>query len=81
MTLHLYDKDQNLRWEKERAANTPLALIHNVNFVIKKVENRLDNKYITLIENGTVKKEELNDLVLKYNNVVKEMKIIWEVIK
>ncbi len=81
MTLHLYDKNQNLRWEKERAANTPLALIHNVNFVIKKVENRLDNKYITLIENGTVKKEELNDLVLKYNNVVKEMKIIWEVIK
>ena len=81
MTLWLYDKEQNLKWEKTGAANTPLAIIHNVNFVIKKAEQVLDHKYKSLLEKGAIKKEELGDLVNKYNNVVKEIKIIWEVVK
>ncbi len=81
MTLSLYDKDQNLKWEKAGAANTPLAIIHNVNFVIKKAEQVLDRKYISLLEKNAIKKEELSDLAYKYNNVVKEIKIIWEVVK
>ena len=81
MTLCLYDKDQNLKWEKAGAANTPLAIIHNVNFVIKKAEQVLDRKYISLLEKNAIKKEELSDLAYKYNNVVKEIKIIWEVVK
>tara|TARA_A100001015_G_C14724091_1_gene607123 strand:+ start:69 stop:626 length:558 start_codon:yes stop_codon:yes gene_type:complete len=81
MTLSLYDKDQNLKWERAGAANTPLAIIHNVNFVIKKAEQVLDRKYISLLEKNAIKKEELSDLAYKYNNVVKEIKIIWEVVK
>ena len=81
MTLYLYDKEQNLKWKKAGTANTPLAIIHNVNFVIKKAEQVLDHKYKSLLEKGAIKKEELGDLANKYNNVVKEIKIIWEVVK
>ena len=81
MTLHLYNKEKNLKWEKEGVANTPLALIHNVNFVIKKVQKVLDNKYKSLLEDGTIKIEELDDLAHKYNTVIKEIKITWEVVK
>ena len=33
--LQLFDKDLNFKWEKQNAANTPLAIINNVNFKIK----------------------------------------------
>ena len=42
LCLQLYDKSLNERWEKMNAANTPLALIHGVNFNIK------DVKYVLL---------------------------------
>ena len=34
LLLSLYDKELNLQWTKDGAANSPLALIHNVNFKI-----------------------------------------------
>ena len=44
--LKLYDKNLNKQWEKMNAANTPLALIHGVNFVIKDVNYVLEKNYI-----------------------------------
>ena len=35
-TLALYDKKKNEQWIQDKVANSPLALIHNVNFEIKK---------------------------------------------
>ena len=80
-TLSLYDKELNLKWEKEGAANTPLAIIHNVNFFIKDVQYKLDQKYENLIKENIENKKKLDDYAHKYNNVIKEMKIIWQVIK
>ena len=34
MTLSLYDKELNLHWKKSGSANSPLAMIHDVNFKI-----------------------------------------------
>ena len=81
LTLSLYDKQLNLKWEKDGAANTPLAIINSVNFVIRDVRYKLDEKYENLLKENREKKEKLDDYAHKYNNVIKEIKIIWEVIK
>ena len=50
--LELYNKDLNLEWESKGAANTPLALIHSVNFKIEKVDYKLEENYSNLLKNG-----------------------------
>ena len=79
--LQLYDKNLNEKWEKMNAANTPLALIHGVNFIIKDVNFVLEKNYIKLLENKEIDQNELQECIKKYNNVVKEMKIKWVALK
>ena len=79
--LQLFDKEINLKWEKQNAANTPLALINNVNFKIKNVKYNLDSKYVQKFQNKNIEKSQVDNDVLKWNNVVKEMVIDWHVVK
>ena len=79
--LQLYDKELNKEWEKGGYANTPLGLIHKVNFKVLKVDYKIDEKYKKLIEEKKINNSEIQDLMHKYNNVIKEMKIEWSVIK
>ena len=79
--LQLFDKELNLKWEKQNAANTPLALINNVNFKIKNVKYNLDSKYVQKNKNNNIEKSQVDNDVLKWNNVVKEMVIDWHVVK
>ena len=79
--LQLYDKNLNQKWEKMNAANTPLALLHGVNFIIKDVNYVLEKNYIKLLENKEIDQNELQEYIKKYNNVVKEMKIKWVALK
>ncbi len=79
--LQLYDKNLNEKWEKMNAANTPLALIHGVNFIIKDVNFVLENNYVKLLNNNEIDQNELQEHIKKYNNVVKEMKIKWVALK
>ncbi len=64
-----------------KAANTPLALIHGVNFLIKDVNYVLEKHYIELLDKKEIDENELRKYISKYNNVVKEMKIKWVAIK
>ena len=59
--LQLYDKNLNEKWERMNAANTPLALIHGVNFMIKDVNFVLENNYIKLLENKEIDQNELQE--------------------
>tara|TARA_Y100000768_G_scaffold52719_1_gene34687 strand:- start:403 stop:972 length:570 start_codon:yes stop_codon:yes gene_type:complete len=79
--LSLYDKNLNIEWEKNNAANTPMALIHNVNFKINSIQYIVDKSYEELIKDNKIDQKEIDNLSKKYNNVIREMKIIWEVVK
>lgn len=79
--LELYDRELNKKWQKEKAANTLLALIHNVNFKVKNVRYNLEEKYLKLLNENKINKEELGEIMEKYNNVIKDMFILLEVIK
>ena len=79
--LQLYDKELNEEWQKSKAANSPLALIHKVNFKIQQVRYDIDPKYSQMIKDKKITEEELQIMGGKYNNVIKQVFIQLEVIK
>ena len=79
--LSLFDLEINKHWGKLGAANTPLAIIHNVNFKIVKNEIVLNSKYMDLLKEKKISSNELNEIIEKYNNVVKQTNYILKVIK
>ena len=81
LCLSLFDLEQNEQWKKIGAANTPLAIIHGVNFKIIKNEIILDPKYENLLNDNKISKNELVEIIEKYNNVIKQTNYILKVIK
>ena len=79
--LSLYDKEKNRQWEKENAANSPLGLIHNVNFKIIDVRYDLTKDYIKMVKEKKITQEKLFEMIERYNNIVKQIFIQLKVIK
>ena len=70
-----------IKWEKNKGANTPLALINGVNFKIKNVKYSLDENYMKKYKDKKINNQEIDEDVLRLNNVVKQIEIDWQVIK
>lgn len=81
LSLRLYDQELNKKWEKNKAANTPLGLIHGVNFQIISVQYIVDEKYKKLLVEKQINENEIKEYAEKYNNVIIESKFKWKVIK
>ena len=79
--LSLFDKSQNEMWEKRGAANTPLALIHQVNFKVENVSYQIEKNIMKQYELGEIDKSKLDYMIKHYNNVVEQIDIEWRVIK
>ena len=79
--LQLYDRELNEKWQKQKAANSPLALIHNADFRIKHVRYDLEDKYNNMLKDQKIDKQTLEDMMDKYNNVIKQIFIQLEAIK
>ena len=79
--LSLFDKDQNEIWEKNGAANTPLALIHKVNFKIEDINYQIEDDIMAKFKAGEIDKSKLDYMIKHYNNIVRQIEIKWRVIK
>lgn len=79
--LSLFDKDLNKKWEKNGVANSPLALIHKVNFKIEDISYDIEADILARFKAGEIDKEKLDHMVKHYNNVVNQIIIKWRVIK
>ena len=79
--LSLYDKKQNEIWQSNGAANTPLALIHGVDFRIENVEYVIENNILKSYQSGEIKQNELDHMMKHHNNVIKQTNIKWRVKK
>ena len=66
---------------KKGDTTSPLAIIYDVNFKIIKISSKLDKRYRDLYENNMISKEEIEECVLKYNNVVSGAQYTLKVIK
>ena len=79
--LSLFDQKLNRDWQKVGAANSPLGLIHNVNFNIEKYEYLLDENIVTKRNIGQLNDQELEKMMLHNNNVIKQININLRAIK
>ena len=79
--LSLFDKKLNEEWQKVGAANTPLGLIHNINFKIESYEYVLDEDINNLRNLGKISDQELQKMMLHNYNVIKQININLRTIK
>ena len=79
--LSLFDKNLNEKWEKDGVANTPLALIHKVNFKIEDINYEIENDIMAKVKTGEIDESKLHYMVKYYNNVVNQIVIKWRVVK
>ena len=79
--LSLFDKVQNEEWERVGAANTPLGLIHKVNFKIENINYHIEDEIMSKHRSGEIDKAKLDYMMKHYNNVIKQIDIKWRVIK
>ena len=79
--LSLYDKEKNEQWKKDGAANSPLGIIHDVNFKVVDVRYDLAKDYVKMVKEKKITKEKLFEMIERYNNIVKQIFIQLKAIK
>ena len=79
--MGLFSKKNCLHWQSVRAANSPLALYHNVDFELASSEISVEESYMKQLKQGTLTNEQLFELVRKNNNIATEYRMTLRVIK
>ena len=79
--LSMFSRRNCENWIETGAANTPLALIHNVDFEIESSEFVLDQPWRSKLEVGSMTESDLVLAIRQYNNVVQETKIVLREVK
>lgn len=79
--LSLFSKKNCAHWAKIRAANTPLALYHDVDFEIEERRIILDKPWSDMFDKGLISALKLDEALRKYNNVAKEIRMTLRVVK
>lgn len=79
--LSLFDKAHNEEWERIGAANTPLGLIHNLNFKIESVSYKIEDDIMSKFKEGQIDQQRFDFMIKHYNNIIKQIDIKWRVIK
>lgn len=75
-TFELFSKKINLKVKELGAANSPLGLVHDVDFEIESVTNVLDDRFAYLKDDPTWER-----MAATMNSVVREVKIVLRVVK
>jgi hypothetical protein len=77
----LFDRKRCEEWKKGGYSNTPLALYHNVDFETVEYTQVPDEPYLSLMRQGKISGERLNELARLNNNVVAEIHLTLQVRK
>lgn len=62
-------------------ANTPLGMIHNVDFDMEHNEYVIEQKWMDKMDKGVMTEADLREAVMTFNNVVKQIEMRLKVIK
>jgi hypothetical protein len=79
--LELFSKAKNDAWEGTHLANTPLARQLDVDLEVVSVSYVLDEPWASQLKDKQVSPEELAAAATRYNNVVKEIRMVVKVVK
>jgi hypothetical protein len=80
-TMEMFSRRLNLEWQKLGAGNTPLALMHGVDFEMVSAVSTLDEPYRTLYRNGTITAQQMQEKERTLNNVVLEIDMTLRALK
>ena len=75
-TMEMFSRSANLELQRLGAANTPLALHHDVDFEIVSSRSELDEPYRAMYREGRIGVEELHKLERTLNNVALEIEMV-----
>lgn len=79
--LSLFSKRLNLEWQKQRAANSPLALYHGVDFEIVDKRIVLEPRYLEALKSGAMTALRVDEALRELNNVASEIRVVLRVVK
>ena len=79
--LSLFSKRNCRAWAESRAANSPLALYHDVNFEIADATVILEQRYLDAVRTGAMTEEEVHQALRERNNIATEYRIVLRVVK
>ncbi|MGN7613140.1 class I SAM-dependent methyltransferase [Magnetococcales bacterium HHB-1] len=79
--LALFSREKNLQWQRIGVANTPLALLYDVDFHVNRSQFVLDEPWQGQLATGNITPEQVHEAEQRMNNVVREIQIELQVIK
>ena len=79
--LWLFSKRQCAIWKASKSANTPLAVIHNVDFEVIDECYNVEELWMKKVANKEITQEQLREATILYNNVIREIDVTLKVIK
>ena len=79
--LSLFSIRLNREWQAADRPNTPLALLHGVNFEIEESTDVLDDPYATDLREGRIDETEVRRLLKSCNNVAGEIRMRLRAVK
>lgn len=79
--LQMFSRKVNEQWRAMGAANTPLAIQLGVDFDLVQVETVLEEPWASRMQNREITDQEILLDASRYNNVIKEQRIVLKAIK
>jgi hypothetical protein len=77
----MFSQATNRRWIAMKAANTPLAIYLGVDFEVKSVKPTVEEAWLKKLEKGEITAAELAHAARTYNNVIRQVHVVMQVIK
>ncbi|MEO5332572.1 MAG: hypothetical protein H7839_11155 [Magnetococcus sp. YQC-5] len=79
--LALFSKASNRQWARENRSNSPLGLFLDVDFMVINATYILTHGWQAKLDRQECTQEEVYSAIDRFNNVVKEIEIVLEVVK
>jgi hypothetical protein len=80
-TMEMFSRRLNLEWRNLAAANTPLALMHGVDFEMVSAVSTLDEPYQSLYRDGKLTAPQVQEKERSLNNVVLQIEMTLRAVK
>jgi hypothetical protein len=80
-TIHLFSKKKNREWIAAGLANSPLGIYLDVDFELQQVNRVLDPAWAEELTSRPLDEARLLQLSRRYNNVIKEYRMVVQVVK
>ena len=81
MTLQLFSRRANIYWQETKASNSPLALHHGVDFDLVHTNMVLEEPYASDFQSGKLSSQDVEQLIQRFNNVVRVIQLKLLVVK